>query len=64
MVFEPSYLFRELALAASIIRALSIIEDESVAYAIYTNLGVIALVLVAFRLVRGFVDGERRIRCY
>jgi cytochrome b561 len=63
MVFEPGCLFCESALAASIIRALIIIEDEGVAYAVHTILGVIALVLVALRLVRGFADGERRIRC-
>jgi cytochrome b len=46
------------ALAASVILALIIIEDEGAAYAIHAILGVIALVLVLFRLVWGFVGGE------
>lgn len=46
------------ALAASVILALIIIEDEGAAYAIHAILGVSALVLVLFRLVWGFAGGE------
>ncbi|MCZ6592298.1 MAG: cytochrome b/b6 domain-containing protein [Alphaproteobacteria bacterium] len=47
------------ALAASVILALIIIEDEGLAYTIHVILGVAALVLVLFRLVWGFAGGER-----
>jgi cytochrome b len=46
------------ALAGSVILALIITEDEGALYAIHAILGVIALVLVLFRLVWGFVGGE------
>ena len=46
------------ALAASVILALVIIEDEGLAYAIHAILGVSALVLVLFRLVWGILGGE------
>lgn len=46
------------ALAGSVILALVIIEDEGLAYSIHAILGVIALVLVLFRLVWGFAGGE------
>ena len=46
------------ALAASVILALIIIEDEGWAYAIHAIVGVAALVLVLFRLVWGFAGGE------
>lgn len=45
-------------LAASVILALIIIEDDGLAYAIHALLGVSALVLVLFRLVWGFIGGE------
>lgn len=45
-------------LAGSVILALIITGDEGVAYTIHALLGVIALVLVLFRLVWGFVGGE------
>jgi len=46
------------ALAASVILALIIIEDEGLAYAIHAILGITALMLVLFRLVWGIVGGE------
>ena len=46
------------ALAASVILALIIIEDEGLAYAIHAILGVAVLVLALFRLVWGFAGGE------
>jgi len=45
-------------LAGSVILALIITEDEGLLYEIHAILGVIALVLVLFRLVWGFVGGE------
>lgn len=46
------------ALAGSVILALIIIEDEGLLYAIHAILGVIALVLVLFRLAWGVIGGE------
>lgn len=46
------------ALAASVILALLIVEDEGIAYAIHAVLGVSALMLVLFRLPWGFVGGQ------
>ncbi|MDH3739605.1 MAG: cytochrome b/b6 domain-containing protein [Alphaproteobacteria bacterium] len=45
-------------LAGSIILALIIIGDEGVIYSIHALCGIVALVLVLFRLVWGFVGGE------
>ena len=45
-------------LAGSIILALIIIEDSGLLYAIHAICGVVALVLILFRLVWGMVGGE------
>lgn len=46
------------SLAGSIILALIIIDDEGPIYTIHALLGVVALILVLFRLVWGIVGGE------